>query len=88
MENTIEKQIIEKPEHVKKNAKSRTIRLGKQRTNTSVEKGRLQYLYYLACESTELKDLCAVRIHEETKKLSENYYKKFIRLVDRLMETL
>ncbi len=73
-----------KDENAKQAKKIRTKRCNATRLQTTT----LDKLYLLACKAPDLKSLYALRSARETKHLDKHNYSKFIRFLDRLMESI
>lgn len=55
---------------------------------TRLQNNTIESLYVLACKAPDLKSLYALRRCRETKILTPQNYSKFVRVLDRLMESL
>lgn len=66
----------------------RTKRIKMKKNNaTRLQNTTLDALYILICKAPDLKSLYALRRCRETKHLDKPSYSKFIRVLDRLMES-
>jgi len=81
--------------HSEPTVKRRKLNLKRKKANTAklsmatrVQTKTLDKLYLLACNAPDMRSLYALRDCRETKVLSKQNYSKFIRLLDRLMESV
>jgi hypothetical protein len=78
---------LTKERKVQNARRAKKIRMKKSNA-TRLQTTTLDKLFLLACKAPDLKSLYALRQTREAKHLDKPNYSKFIRLLDRLMESI